>query len=174
MAEKVDLYDITRRRSGRTIERGERIPEGYFQLVVQIVIINERGDMLIQQRDEHKENFPLKWDFTAAGAAQSGETSQEAATRELSEELGLFYNFNNLRPQLTLDVKDTYCDVYVIRMEVDPRRLSLKANEVKDCKWATQKDVKALLKDGEFIPYYKSFIDALFEAKDFDTPYQKK
>jgi 16S rRNA (adenine1518-N6/adenine1519-N6)-dimethyltransferase len=56
---------------------------------VHILIFNEAGDLYLQQRSRWKDRHPLKWDSSAAGHVTAGENYDEAARRELKEELGV-------------------------------------------------------------------------------------
>lgn len=47
-----DVYSFDRRLTGRTMYRGDPIPEGAFHLVVHICVFSPDGHMLIQQRRE--------------------------------------------------------------------------------------------------------------------------
>lgn len=50
------------------------------------------------------------WDLSGAGSALQGETSQEAAEREIAEELGLVINWAGKRPCLTLNFPEGFDD----------------------------------------------------------------
>jgi isopentenyldiphosphate isomerase len=54
-----------------------------------IILVNSRRELLLQQRAATKETYPLYWSGAAAGHVDSGETYEQAASRELSEELGI-------------------------------------------------------------------------------------
>lgn len=56
---------------------------------VHMLIFNARGEILLQKRSIWKDRNPGRWDSSAAGHVDSGENYLEAATRELSEELGI-------------------------------------------------------------------------------------
>ena len=56
---------------------------------VHIFIFNSRGDLYLQLRAPHKDQYPDHWDSSAAGHTDPGESPQETAQRELLEELGL-------------------------------------------------------------------------------------
>ena len=88
MPELWDLYDIDRRPLNRTIQRGEALPEGTYHLAVGIAVFNTKGDILLTQRAQVKSRYPGCWEIPG-GCAQAGETSLEAACRELREETGL-------------------------------------------------------------------------------------
>ena len=63
--------------------------DGLIHRVVRISILNGTGRLLVQKRSHEKELFPGRWDNSAAGHVDVGETYEQAALRELSEELGL-------------------------------------------------------------------------------------
>lgn len=88
MPELWDLYDIDRQPLSRTIQRGEALPEGTYHLAVGIAVFNTKGDILLTQRAQVKSQYPGCWEIPG-GCAQAGETSLEAACRELREETGI-------------------------------------------------------------------------------------
>ena len=49
MAELRDLYDITSVKTGKTYRKGEQIPNGYYPMVVMVVIRNSKGEFLMQK-----------------------------------------------------------------------------------------------------------------------------
>jgi 16S rRNA (adenine1518-N6/adenine1519-N6)-dimethyltransferase len=55
---------------------------------VHILIFNHADQVYLQQRSRWKDRHPLKWDSSAAGHVGDGESYDEAAQRELQEELG--------------------------------------------------------------------------------------
>lgn len=56
---------------------------------VHIFIFNSRGELYLQLRSPHKDQYPEHWDSSAAGHNDPGESPEESARRELMEELGL-------------------------------------------------------------------------------------
>ena len=56
---------------------------------VHILIFDEAGEVYLQQRSRWKDRHPLKWDSSAAGHVAARESYEEAARRELEEELGI-------------------------------------------------------------------------------------
>ena len=87
--EKFDLYDENRNKLNITINRGDKLPENTYRLVVHLIIFNSKGEMLIQQRHPHKKNWPSLWDISVGGCVTAGETSVEAMIRETIEEIGI-------------------------------------------------------------------------------------
>lgn len=49
-----DLYDENSNLTGLTYNKGDKIPEGYYPMVVMIAIQNSDGKFLMQKRLENK------------------------------------------------------------------------------------------------------------------------
>lgn len=56
---------------------------------VHILIFNAKGELFLQKRSRFKDRHPCVWDSSAAGHVDAGEDYDEAAQRELQEELGI-------------------------------------------------------------------------------------
>lgn len=162
MAEKWDLYDINRVKTGEIIERGEQIPPGRFHLAVHVCIFGNDGRMLIQQRQPFKEGWSNMWDVTVGGSAVSGDTSQTAAEREVMEEIGLPLSLDGERPRFTVNFDNGFDDFWFVTRDVDISELKLQYEEVKAVKWAAKEEIIEMIESGGFIPYHKSLIDLLF------------
>ncbi len=160
-----DVYDIARNRTGRTMVRGEKFKEGDYHLVVHICLFNDKGEMLIQQRQPFKKGFPDLWDITVGGSAVQGDDSQSAAERELLEELGIRINLRGVRPQLTVNFDCGFDDYYLLEYNVEPEDLKLQYEEVQAAKWASKEEILEMMERGEFIPYYASLIALLFDMR---------
>jgi len=81
----VNETDRILRYAGRSEVHGDNLRHR----AVHILIFNERGDLYLQQRSRCKDRHPLLWDSSAAGHVMAGEGYDEAAKRELQEELGI-------------------------------------------------------------------------------------
>lgn len=160
-----DLYDINRNKIKRTAVRGAELQSGDYHLVVHVCIFNSKGEMLIQQRQPFKEGWPNMWDITVGGSAVAGDTSQTAAERELYEEIGLKLDLQQIRPHLTINFERGFDDIYLIEENVDLNTLTLQYEEVQNVKWASQVEILAMIRNGEFIPYYESLIQLLFDCR---------
>lgn len=160
-----DIYSEDRQKTGRTMVRGATFDEGAYHLVVHVCIFNEKGELLIQQRQSFKDGWPNLWDISAGGSAQAGESSREAAEREVWEELSLKINLQSSRPRYTINFDHGFDDIYVLEQEVDLTKLHLQYEEVQDVKWASMEEVLHMIETGEFIPFYPGFIQYLFESR---------
>ena len=160
--ELFDLYTEDRVKTGRTMVRGTKVPEGLYRLVVHVCIFDHEGRMLIQQRQPFKEGWSNMWDITVGGSAVAGDTSRTAAERETREEIGLSIDLTDVRPSLTLYWEHGFDDYYLLTRDVDPDMLRLQYEEVQTVRWATREEILRMIDDGEFIPYEKGLIDLLF------------
>jgi isopentenyldiphosphate isomerase len=54
-----------------------------------VVVRDSAGRVLVHRRADHKDIWPGWWDLAAGGVLGSGESYDDAAVRELAEELGI-------------------------------------------------------------------------------------
>ena len=158
MSELWDVYTIDRKKTGKTCIRGEQsnLSEDEFHLWVMVWIKNPNtGKYLISQRAADKDTEPLKWE-TVAGHAVAGDTSLDAALREVYEEVGV-----------TLDAKDAKILATKVAMTIDGKRYNwirdsyyfettqepdldrATTNEVIQTKWLSFEEIKAMYERGE-------------------------
>jgi len=62
---------------------------GLLHRVVHVLVFNGKGELLLQKRSGNKDTAPGLWDVSVGGHLVPGETPQEAARREMAEELGI-------------------------------------------------------------------------------------
>jgi isopentenyl-diphosphate delta-isomerase type 1 len=72
-----------------TRTRGELHRLGLRHRAVHILVFNSRNELFLQKRSASKDINPGLWDTSAAGHVDLGESYDEAARRELNEELGV-------------------------------------------------------------------------------------
>lgn len=89
MAELWDAYDVNLNKiEGAVLVRGEKIPDGTYHLVCDVLVRHVDGSFLLVQRHPQK-HFGLTWEASAGGSALKGETAKDCALRELFEETGI-------------------------------------------------------------------------------------
>lgn len=162
-----DVYDKNRVKTDKIMQRGEKFDKDSFHLVVHVCIFNSQNKMLIQQRQSFKQGWSNMWDISAGGSALYSETSQHAIERELYEELGLDISFENIRPSFTVNFENGFDDIYLIKKDIEINDLTLQYEEVQSIKWATQQEILDMIHSKTFVPYHKSFIQFVFEMKDY-------
>ena len=95
--ELVDIVDRNGFYTGQSIDKSKAHREGILHKVSVVAIIDKEGKVLLQKRAKNKKTEPGKWDLSAAGHVDSGESSEEAAIRETYEEVGIIINKDELK-----------------------------------------------------------------------------
>lgn len=85
LVERVDAQD----RVLGVVSRGEAVREGWPHRVGVVVCRDGQGRFLVHRRAERLSRFPGHYELGVGGAAGVGESYEQAAARELREELGV-------------------------------------------------------------------------------------
>lgn len=88
MDELIDIVDKNGNYTGKTCLKSEAHKFGYFHPTVHIWIYTANQKILLQKRALTKKVFPGLWDISVAGHVGAGEIIEEAAIREVQEEIG--------------------------------------------------------------------------------------
>lgn len=86
--ESVILVDEQDRETG-TMEKLRAHELGLLHRAFSVFLLNDRGEMLLQQRAEGKYHSPGLWSNTCCSHPRPGESVAAAAVRRLQEEMGL-------------------------------------------------------------------------------------
>ncbi len=151
----MELWDVltaNRENTGRTIVRGQALGAGEYHVVVHIWLVNDEGELLIQKRAACVELAPNIWAATG-GSALAGEDSAAACARELHEEIGVKADMSNAELAFTFRRDDSFCDVWVIRQNVDLNHCKMQAEEVSAVKWASPEEIRCMADQGVFWGY---------------------
>lgn len=87
--EYIDIINEDGTETGQSQTREEVHRLGLWHRTVHIWIVTENNEILLQRRAESKETHPGMWDISCAGHISAGESPENAALKELNEELGL-------------------------------------------------------------------------------------
>ncbi|HWZ66028.1 MAG TPA: NUDIX domain-containing protein [Patescibacteria group bacterium] len=125
--------------------------KGLRHRIIRIMIENDDGKLLLQHRSPTKDIFPNCWDNSSAGHVDVGEDYLTAATRELTEEIGI----TNAQLQKVgfYDSDETWKDhrfkrftqVYRLRYNTTPQKLE--TGKVDGVQWFTLDEIKTLIKE---------------------------
>ena len=155
--EKRDLYDINRKLTGKTIYKGENIPENNYIVVVLVFIQNNEGKFLIQKRSEAKNGKYA----TTGGHPKSGESSIEGIISEVREEIGIELKKEELKLYYSgkSDSEKVFWDDYYVKMDIDNiENLILQKEEVESVCWLSEEEIHLLMKEGKFFKnHYEEF-----------------
>ena len=170
MEEQIDVLNPDGTPAGFARGRTEVHEKGLWHRTVHIWAFDQTGRILFQLRARVKENNPGLLDTSCAGHISAGDTSRNAAVRELREELGvtkrpedLEYLFESghesvLNGGAYLD--NEYYDVYRIFL-TDEEAASLvpQPGEVDDFVWMTREEffAKHKLNPEKFVDHPDDF-----------------
>ena len=167
MADEIwDVYDVNRRRTGKTVIREQSWGFEKYHLIVHVCVFHPDGRMLIQKRAHEKKAWPDLWEVSAGGSALAGEDSWQAAEREVFEELGLKLDLKDVRPHLSANYERGFDDFYCVIRDVDLNQLVLQKEEVAEVRWATHQEVQQMEREHTFVPYFSGLIDFLWQIRD--------
>ncbi|MFJ4689543.1 NUDIX domain-containing protein [Streptomyces sp. NPDC088789] len=145
--ERVDGQD---RVLGMVVSRRQAIQEGWLHRVAVTVCRDEHGRVLVHRRSEQVSRFPGLYEVGVGGAANVGEAYEQAAARELAEELGIralprllftFINLSGLSPHW-LGVHEA----------VVPDAVVPSSDEVAWHGWLTEPGLRSALLEWRFTP----------------------
>ena len=142
MTEIRDLYDINSNKTDKTYIKGDSIPDGYYPMVVMVVIRNSKGEFLMQKRVESKGG---DWGVTG-GHPKAGETPIEGIISEVKEELGLdFTNESFIEYDSGCDGKDCY-KMYFVTKDLDLKDIVIQEEELTEVKWFSMDELNKMVK----------------------------
>jgi 16S rRNA (adenine1518-N6/adenine1519-N6)-dimethyltransferase len=97
-----EMFDVVNERNEviQQLPRGEVHAKGLLHRAVHVFVINARGEIYLQKRSHLKDVSPLKWDSSAAGHLDVGESYAACAIRETREEIGIEITSTELAAQL--------------------------------------------------------------------------
>jgi isopentenyl-diphosphate Delta-isomerase len=109
---------------------------GVLHRAFSLLIFNEHGDLLIQQRAASKRLWPMYWSNSCCSHPRGDETLEEATRRRLHEELGIhcplhfLFKFQYQAQFDATGAENELCSVFVGRC-----RESIRANSDEICDW---------------------------------------
>lgn len=141
-----DIYDKDGNLTGRTHRRGTLWRKGEYGLVVCVWVYDGKGKLLLTRRAQEK-SFAGTWE-NSGGAAQAGETSLQAITRELFEETGIQAEPEEFQLLCSGRDRNTHYDFYCLRRSSDTQVI-LQPGETDAYQWVTFEQVHEMIEKGQ-------------------------
>ena len=163
--ELIDVLDENGIKTGQVVTRKEVHKQGLWHRAIVVAIINEKNEILLQQRSEKKEKNAGLWDISAAGHISCGQDSLSAATREINEEVSVNLGFNvevkefrfmySFRKQQVFKddfIENQFYDFFILRQSgLNKKSIKFQESEVQDIKFVTISELNELRNSGEIV-----------------------
>jgi isopentenyldiphosphate isomerase len=161
--EMIDLLNPDGTPTGKVVSRTSIHLSEQPHEVIHIWAINEKGELLIQKRSEHKKQYANVWDISLGEHISAGDTPLQSAQREAAEELGVNLppkdltligrlNVAQIVPETGL-LDNEWANAYLVRLDSNTK-LKLQTEEVKDTKWISLDQYESEIRDPERVKNY--------------------
>lgn len=164
--EMIDVLDENGIKTGAIATRKEVHKKGLWHRAIVVAIINEKNEILIQQRSDNKDKNPGKWDISSAGHISAGQDSLSAATREINEEVSvnLGYNvevkefrfmYSFRKQQVFADdyIENQFYDFFILRQNgLNKDSMKYQESEVQAIDFVTISQLNEMRKKDNFVP----------------------
>lgn len=178
-SELIDVLDENGIFTGEVLPRDEIHRRGLWHRAIVVAIINEKNEILLQQRSEKKEKNAGMWDISVAGHIASGQDALSAAAREINEEVSVLLGY---RTEIK-DFRYMYCfrkeqkfrddfverqfyDFFILRTSgVDDKTLFFQKDEVQAVRFVDLLTIEKMIENNELVErpeVYKVLTNFLF------------
>jgi isopentenyldiphosphate isomerase len=141
--ELVDIYNQRHEKLNYTKDRKELI-KGEYRLSCFVWIINDKNEILIQQRVATAKKYPNMWE-TVSGGALADEASLSGSLRELEEEIGLFAAKEDMIFIGSYTRFNDFVEVWLLKSNIDIKALKFEENEVQNAKWVSINEFEEMI-----------------------------
>ena len=161
--EMVDVYNERHEKLG--YEKGRRnLEKGEYRLSCFVWIINDKNEILVQQRLANAKKYPNMWE-TASGGAKVGEDNILGALSEVQEELGISLKKEQLKYIGCFSRFNDFVEVFVTNINIDLNDIKMQENEVQSVKWVSVEEYSNMIQSGIavatsyslFLNYYNNY-----------------
>ena len=149
--EQFDILNQKGEPTGFVADKGTALKDGQYYLGVHAYIFNFQNEFLLQQRALDKEFLPGGWDIHM-GHIVAGETSKEGIVREIQEEIGLHFPYQDVRfvGRVIWEFCHHMVDIYFLQADYKIDELCLQKEEVIGAKSVTATDMLTLVSNMDY------------------------
>lgn len=130
---------------------------------VHVVVQSSDGRILLQKRSMDKDIQPGKWDTAVGGHLTLGESYEQAALREMAEEIGI-HPAEPPRPLFTMAIRNTIeSEQTRVFMTVSDGPFTPQKEELDALRFWTPQEIREAMGTGSLTPYLEHELELLFE-----------
>ncbi len=115
-----------------------------------ILVFNDENELLLQKRSQSKDTFLGFWTVSASGHVTYGQSYDEAAQRELKEEIGLEINLEPLHKTYVSEERE-FCFIYQGKF-LDDKEIEFDREEIEKVKWISKDNLRQFIKENKMTP----------------------
>lgn len=181
MEELIDVLNENGVKTGQILSRNEVHKKGLWHRIIVVAIVNDKNQILMQQRSANKDKNPGMWDISVTGHIAAGQDSLSAAAREINEEVwvNLGYNvdiksfrymFSYRKEQVVSEqhIDRQYYDFFILRKsDLDVSKIKYQESEVQAIKLVEVSELVDMISNKEIVErdeIYNELINFLFRV----------
>lgn len=136
----------------KTIPKSEVRKENLLRKGADVFIFDNKGNILIHQRASVKIVSPNAWDIFLGGWVLAGESFEQAAHREVEEEIGAENISLTFLFKCRFNYKSQHNDLSYVYKGVYNEKIIPQADEVQAFEWIPIKNIRTIMKQKLFSP----------------------
>ncbi len=165
--EQVILVDESNNKVG-LMEKIEAHEKALLHRAFSVFVFNDKSELLLQQRAEHKYHSPLLWTNTCCSHQRDGEANIQAGKRRLQEEMGFVCELKEVfsfiyKASFDNGLTEHEYDHVMVGFSNDNPEIN--PEEVADFKWMSLEDVKEDIENNPM--FYTAWFKIIFQ-KSYD------
>jgi 8-oxo-dGTP pyrophosphatase MutT (NUDIX family) len=165
--ELLQVFDENKNMLDESIERSlkKTLTNGKHFMIILVFIEND-GKFLIQKSSKEKGN-----DFaTTGGHVTYNDDGFITCKKEVSEELGIHLEDDEIEYVDTIDYKNCFCEIYYSSKYINISELNLQEEEVESVNWFSKEEIENIIENNQF---RKSNIEAFNKIMEYKKKHIK-
>lgn len=175
--QQYEVLDEAGHKTGETLDRVTVHKKGLWHEVVNVWVINSRGELLMQLRAPDVELSPNVWDVTVGTHLRPGEDPPDAAVRALKDEFALettpeelkhLFNIQSANPMPSGLTHKVLGHVFLMQHDLDISAIKLDPKKITRLAWVPLNtlmlEVGSTETKDKYFPRANNYYPQLFEA----------
>ena len=122
-----------------------------------ILLFNDQNELLLQKRSLDKDTFPGFWTVSVSGHVAYGQSYDEAAQREMAEEIGLDLPLDFV-DKIYLPAEREFASIYRATLSSEVK-INFDQDEISQVKWIAKKQLVEFLTENEVTPAARQVLE---------------